>query len=173
MDQTPIPYSFHSNKASENKGTMMIHLCAWTSDTKQVTLAVNIGTCGNMLPPMLIFKGTPNRCILNHEFGMYLDGGHWHPRRRHGWMRTWWTSVSTLPLSLVLWMSSKAPSIVRIFILGAYRTHMMGKIVHQIPFLGIQIIHIPAGCTCLCQPADVGINKKPSVAWDRNVRIRW
>ena len=43
-------------------------------------------------------------------------------------------------------------------ILDAYRIHMMGHIVNQIQSLGIEAIHIPAGCTYLCQPIDVGIN---------------
>ena len=36
---------------------------------------------------------------------------------------------------------------------------MMGSIVNRIQSLGIEVIHIPAGCTYLCQPVDVGINK--------------
>ena len=30
---------------------------------------------------------------------------------------------------------------------------------NNIQSLGIEVIHIPAGCTYLCQPVDVGINK--------------
>ena len=36
---------------------------------------------------------------------------------------------------------------------------MMGNIVNQIQSLGIEVIHIPAGCTYLCQPINVDINK--------------
>jgi len=60
MDQSPIPYSFHSGKMIETKGTKTIHLRTSTSDTKLVTLAVTVDTSGKMLPPMLIFKGAPN-----------------------------------------------------------------------------------------------------------------
>jgi hypothetical protein len=35
----------------------------------------------------------------------------------------------------------------------------MGLAVKQIQAMGIEVIHIPAGCTYLCQPIDVGINK--------------
>ena len=36
---------------------------------------------------------------------------------------------------------------------------MMGNIVNRIQSLGIEVVHIPPGCTYLCQPVDIGINK--------------
>ena len=46
-----------------------------------------------------------------------------------------------------------------IIILDAYRVHQMGSVVNHIQMLGIEVIHIPAGCTYLYKPIDVGINK--------------
>lgn len=46
-----------------------------------------------------------------------------------------------------------------IIILDAYRVHQMGSVVQHIQMMGIEVLHIPAGCTYLCQPIDVGINK--------------
>ena len=46
-----------------------------------------------------------------------------------------------------------------IFVLDAYRILMMGTVVHRVQSLGIEVLHIPGGCTYLCQPVDVGINK--------------
>jgi hypothetical protein len=36
---------------------------------------------------------------------------------------------------------------------------MMGSIVNRIQALGIEVQHIPGGCTYLYQPVDVGVNK--------------
>ena len=36
---------------------------------------------------------------------------------------------------------------------------MMASVVDAIQELGVEVEHIPGGCTCLCQPVDVGINK--------------
>ena len=44
-------------------------------------------------------------------------------------------------------------------ILDAYRCHLMSSVVDRIQKLGIEVIHIPGGCTGLCQPLDVGVNK--------------
>ncbi len=51
------------------------------------------------------------------------------------------------------------PGIVPVLILDAYRCHVMASVVKQIQKLGIEVIHIPGGCTGLYQPLDVGINK--------------
>ena len=37
--------------------------------------------------------------------------------------------------------------------------HQMGSVVNPIQSVGIEVMHTPAGCTYLCQPIDVGINK--------------
>ena len=68
-------------------------------------------------------------------------------------MHTWIDRV------LVPWKNTKAPGVVPILILDAYCVHMMGTIMNCIQFLGIEVIHIPAGCMYLCQHVDVGINK--------------
>jgi hypothetical protein len=36
---------------------------------------------------------------------------------------------------------------------------MMGNMVNWIQSLGVEVMYIPVGCTYLCQPVDVGINK--------------
>jgi hypothetical protein len=36
---------------------------------------------------------------------------------------------------------------------------MMGSVVQRIQELGVEVRHIPGGCTSLCQPVDVGFNK--------------
>jgi hypothetical protein len=46
-----------------------------------------------------------------------------------------------------------------ILVLDAYRVHQMGSIVNRIQAMGIEVVHIPPGCTYVCQPIDVGVNK--------------
>ena len=46
-----------------------------------------------------------------------------------------------------------------ILFLDSYKCHMMASIVNRIAELGVQVEHIPGGCTGLCQPVDVGIGK--------------
>ena len=46
---------------------------------------------------------------------------------------------------------------------------MMASVTNAIAELGIEIIHIPGGCTGLTQPLDVGINKP----FKSRVRVLW
>ena len=48
---------------------------------------------------------------------------------------------------LILWKNTKAPGVVPHLILDAYRVHMIGNIMNRIQSLGIEVNHIPAGCT--------------------------
>jgi hypothetical protein len=109
-----------------------------------------------MLPPMLIFKGAAKGRI-SREFATYPDQGHYACQQK-AWMdeemmSKWIDDV------LIPWRNEKGPDVIPLLILDAYRVHMMGNIVNRIQSLGIEVMHIPPGCTYLCQPVDVGINK--------------
>ena len=106
---------------------------------------------------MLIFKGAKNGLIATKEFPTYPINRQYlcQPKAWMGEeaMYTWIYCV------LILRKNTKAPGVVPIHILALNHVHMMGNIVNCIQSLGIEVIHIPAGCTYLCQPVDVGINK--------------
>jgi hypothetical protein len=128
VDQTPIPYSFHSSKMLDTKGSKMIHVHALTAVTKLVTLAVTFDPSGKMLLPMLIFKGALNGCITKCKFVMCPDRGHYSCQKKlwmdSDMMNRW------IDLVLVPWKNLMAPGIVPTLILDAYRVHVMGTIVN-------------------------------------------
>ena len=161
MDQTPIPFSYHSNRTLEVKGTKTIHARSLTTNTKRVTLAATVTASGKMLMPYLIFKGKPNGRIATREFSMFPSRARYACQEK-AWMDEKrmheWVDVVLKP-----WKEARDannPSVAPpILILDAYRVHQMGSVVQHIQLLGIEVIHIPAGCTYLCQPIDVGVNK--------------
>ena len=57
----------------------------------------------------------------------------------------------------------------------SYRHHhhhvlgLISSVVDAIQELGVEVEHIPGGCTCLCQPVDVGINKP----FKKHIRDLW
>ena len=128
MDQMPIPFSFHLNKTLETEGAQTVHVCASTTDTKRVTLAVCLEASGRMLPPLLIFKGAKKGRIANYELTSFPDGGHYLCQPK-AWMDED-TMNQWIDLVLVPWKNAKAPGIVPLLILDAYRVHMMGNIVN-------------------------------------------
>jgi hypothetical protein len=48
---------------------------------------------------------------------------------------------------------------VPLLVLDSYQCHMMASVVEMIQELGVEVKHIPGGCTPLCQPVNVGFNK--------------
>ena len=46
-----------------------------------------------------------------------------------------------------------------LLILDLYHCHMTTLVHNTINELGVDLVHIPGGCTPLCQPVDVGVNK--------------
>jgi len=49
--------------------------------------------------------------------------------------------------------------VVTLLLFDSYRCHMMASVVTLINELGVEVQHIPGGCTNLCQPVDVGVAK--------------
>ena len=63
-------------------------------------------------------------------------------------------------LVLVPWKETKELGVFALLILDPNQVHIMGAIINRIKVLGIEIQHIPGGCTYLCQPVDVGVNRE-------------
>ncbi len=157
MDQTPIPYSYHTSRTLALKGTKTIHVRSSTSDTKRATLAATVSGSGKLLKPFLIFKGKTDGRIASKELQSYPDDC-FYACQPKAWMDEKMMNL-WIDLVLVPWKDSRQPGVVPLLILDAYRVHMMGSIINRIQSLGIEVHHIPGGCTWLCQPVDVGINR--------------
>lgn len=57
------------------------------------------------------------------------------------------------------YVATAPKDVVPILLLDQYKCHLMASVVNKIEDLGVQVEHIPAGVTGLCQPVDVGVNK--------------
>ena len=81
-------------------------------------------------------------------------------RMPHGWTRQLcWRGLTRYQV-LQPYAETAPEDIVPILILDSYRCHMMASVVQKIQGeLGVEVKHIPGGCTSLCQPVDVGFNK--------------
>ena len=156
MDQTPIPFSYHANCTLERKGTKTIHIRSSTMDTKQAMLAAAVTGSRKLLNPMFIFKGESDGRIATSELRTYpVDGI--YACQLNAWMDEMMMHI-WIDKVLIPRKQSKDPNVVPLSVLDSYRVHMMGTIVNRIQQLGIEVHHIPGGCTYLCQPVDVGAN---------------
>jgi hypothetical protein len=57
------------------------------------------------------------------------------------------------------YIATVPPGVVPLLFLDSYKCHLMAEVVNKIQDLGVEVDHIPGGCTGLTQPVDIGINK--------------
>jgi len=137
-------------------GARTVHVRTSTSSTMRATVSVCISASGRMLPPLIIFKGRPNGRI-QREFIGYNQGA-FYAVQDHAWMdervmKIWIERVLTPYITTV------PQGIQPLLILDSFRCHQMASIIEILENVGTEVKHIPAGCTGLCQPVDVGITK--------------
>jgi hypothetical protein len=157
MDQSPVYFVMSAKRTLELIGKQTIHIRTMADDTKRTTIVVTITADGTLLPSMIIFKGAPNGRIARTEFAAYPTTNH-YCCQENAWMDeqvmlVWVNKV------LVPYVTTAPDNIVPLLILDSYRCHMMGSIVQRIQELGVEVQHIPGGCTSLCQPVNIGFNK--------------
>ena len=169
MDQTPTYFSMSKKRTLEVLGVKTVHIRTSTNDTKRATVAVTITADGTLLPSMIVFKGEPKGRIATTELPTYTTTTRHHYRcQKNAWMDEVvmmdWVDVILAP-----YVATAPEHVIPVLILDSYRCHMMASVVKRIQELGVEVMHVPGGCTSLCQPVDVGFNKP----FKDRVRRQW
>jgi hypothetical protein len=156
MDQTPIFFSMTPKTTLQARGSKTVSVRTSSDSTKRITVAVCVTASGSMLPPLLIFNAKPNGRV-ERALSNFPKGAH-YAVQKNAWMDE---RVMLIWVDKILEPYVKtAPEGVRpILFLDSYRCHMMASVVHRVQDLGVEVHHIPGGCTGVCQPVDVGIGK--------------
>jgi hypothetical protein len=157
MDQTPVYFAMNAKRTLELVGTKTIHVRTSTHDTKRATLAVTITADGTVLPLMVVFKGKPNGCIAKTEFAAY-PAPHRYCCQENAWMDKM-LMLAWVDKILRPYVEMAPDDVIPLLILDSYKCHMMALVVEKVQELGVEVKHIPGGCTSLCQPVDIGFNK--------------
>jgi hypothetical protein len=170
MDQMPVPFTFNAKRTLEIVGRRTVHIRKSTCDTKRVTCALTVTASGRVLTPLLVFKGVPGGRIEKREF-ITFPNDIVYACQGNAWMDE---KVMLLWVDKILkpYVETAPDGIVPLMFLDSYRCHMMGSVVQAIQDLGVEVEHIPGGCTYVCQPVDVGVNK-PFKARLRNLWEAW
>ena len=122
---------------------------------------------GKLLTPMLIFKCKPNGWIVKREFPEYPEGCV-YACQDNAWMNEQ-VMLQWVEQILKPYVNTAPEDVVPILFLDSYRCHIMASVVNEIQALGVEVEHIPGGCTYLCQPVDIGINKP----YKKHLQMRW
>ena len=159
MDQTPVFFTMTPNTTLEKKGGRTVNIRSYTSTTSRISVALTVTASGDLLRPFLVFKGKPNGRIDKKELKTFPPEGEYTVQEK-AWMDSVvmfrWIETIVKPFLA----NAIVPAGIRpLLLLDSYRCHMMGSVVSAINELGIDVEHIPGGCTGLCQPIDVGVGK--------------
>ena len=156
-DQTPIYFSMHSKWMLEKKGVWTVNVLTSTNDTRRVTVAATITVSGDQLTPFIIFKGSPTGRIACEQAPTY-DHTSIYDLQKTAWMdervMLHWVDEVIKP-----YMVTAPEDVVPVLLLDSYQCHIMALVVNKITKLGVEVIHIPGGCTGLVQPLNVGYNR--------------
>ena len=119
---------------------------------KNIQLIVGMMKCFSHFIVLLL--GKPNGRIVQCEFLTYPEGMI-YACQDNAWMDK---RVMLMWVDMVLkpYVDTVPENMVLLLFLDLYHCHMMNSVVTN---LGVELEHIPGGCTSLCQPVDIGINK--------------
>jgi DDE superfamily endonuclease len=152
MDQTPLLYCHPLKVVWASVGIKNIAIKVAENAQKRVTVAVTAS--GEMLPSMIIFKGKPGATVEKSLTTLPL--GAVYAVQANSWMderaMLLWVKYMLKP-----YVSGCPRHSIPLLLLDSYCCHLILSVIGKIQELGIEIAHIPPGCTGFCQPVDVGI----------------
>jgi hypothetical protein len=156
MDQTPIFFSMTPKTTLQARGSKTVSVRTSSDSTKRITVAVCVTASGSMLPPLPIFNAKPNGHV-ERALSNFPKGAH-YAVQKNTWMDE---RVMLIWVDKILdpYVKTTPEGVRPILFLDSYRCHMMASVVHCVQDLGVEVHHIPGGCTGVCQPVNVGIGK--------------
>lgn len=134
MDETPMYFDMTNNKSVEKKGAKTVSICTTGAEKRHLTVVLAATADGQMLPPMIIFKG--KRALKNISVPRLVNAYpmlHWFHgisfpptviglfvyRKRVGWMLPLWSDgseksgSSTLNARKLFWLWTPSKHTVR------------------------------------------------------------
>jgi DDE superfamily endonuclease len=130
---------------------------------------MTVTASGKALTPLLVFKGKPGGRIEKRGFPAY-PAGIVYACQENSWMDESVMLLLWVEKVLIPYVSEAPDHIAPVLFLDSYTScHMMNSVVKIIQDLGVEVQHIPGGCTGLCPPVDVGVNKP----FKYRIRAQW
>jgi len=159
MDQTAVFFSLTPRTTLNLSGERTINVTKTASAAHRATVAVTVSADGDMLDPMIIFRGTVDGRIATRELPTIAQATNTVATcQQNGWMdaEQMFHWVDTI---LRRYLQENGANVEPLLFLDSYSVHKKAEVVTAIEALGCKVRYIPPGCTGLVQPVDVGIGK--------------
>ena len=145
MDETPMYFDLLLGKTVDFKGTKSIRIRTTSSEKRHLTVVLAVSAAGDVLPPMIIFKGkrafniqTPPGWIVCVQEKAWMD-----EERMLCWIK-----------DIYLRHTEKERSLP---VMDSFRVHLTNNIKKCLRKGNTIPAIIPGGCTSKIQPLDVSI----------------
>jgi hypothetical protein len=157
MDQTNQFYGSSPKSTIDVRGQRTVNMRTGANDSHRCTVALTVTAAGNFLMPYIVYKGVEGGTIHKRELPNHPSGAIYTVQKK-AWfdervMLDWVYKV------LAPYVRTAPPGVIPIIFLDSFKVHLLGSVANAIQNIGVQVEYIPAGCTGLVQPIDVGINK--------------
>jgi hypothetical protein len=151
MDETPIFFDMPRSSTVTGKGAKEVRIRGTKGGKKRVTYVVSCSAAGEMLKPMVIFKGKTKQTLKNtkqreRDVLVTFQAKGWMDQ---GIMRKWIKSILT--------PHTKVRHCLLVF--DSFRAHLTDEVLQSLAKVNTTVVVIPGGCTSKVQPVDVSLNK--------------
>jgi len=147
MDETPVYFDLVPGNTISQTGVKSVRIRSTGAEKRHITAVLAVSAAGNVLPPMVIFKGkrelklnVPKDWIVCVQEKAWMD---------ETLMLRWINEIYRKH-------TKKQPSLC---VLDAFRGHRTEKVKKLLNKFNAKIAMNPGGCTSKLQPLDVCINK--------------
>ncbi len=146
MDETPVYMDMVPSRTIDKKGKKVR---TTKSEKCRVTAVLACTATGDMLPPMIVFKGTTTRSIRgvasNDAVISYQKKAWVDEKQMLKWIKEVWVKYT-----------KNAPSLL---FFDTFSAHLTAAVKESFKLCNTTVILIPGGLTSILQPLDVSINK--------------
>ncbi len=154
MDETPVYFDIVPGKTLEVRGKKTVKVRTTGSEKRHITVVLACTACGDMMPPMIIFKGKTKRSIK----GLEAPEGVIVAYQKKAWMD------GDLMLKWIdgVWNKScqfNQPGAESLLVMDSFSAHLTDDVKEKLESNKVHTIIVPGGCTSVLQPLDVSLNK--------------
>ena len=153
MDETPVWFDMPVKQAVDVKGKKQVVMVKQGNNRQKVTVVLACAADGTKLPPVVIAKGSGRR----QTQPVMVDG-----------IPVWRQKSGTMTAELMIkWLkfqfSEPEPDTTdgskRLLIYDSFSGHLTDDVKKQVAASKLHLAVIPGGCTGLCQPLDLTVNR--------------
>ena len=158
MDETPLYFDMPTSHSVHRKGCREVRIRSTGAEKRRLTVILACTAAGDMLPPMVIFKG--KRALKN----LCIPAGVIVAVQPKAWNDA---ALTKIWIQKVLCRYTQKQHALLVW--DTFSGHMTEDVAEELQKKNITVATIPGGCTSKIQPLDVSLNKP----FKSNCRSQW